>query len=129
MPAEPGFEALEAKLLILVELHQEVISFEVIEFNPKAVHAQEGHGDRKGRALVAIDKGVILGKALQEGGGLFYDVSVITALRAGQRGFQRAAIADAWRPAKQNDQARVSGKHFVEGWVERHWESRRSSSG
>jgi hypothetical protein len=32
-------------------------------------------------------------------------------------------------PAKQNDQARVSGEHFRKGRVKCHWASRRSNSG
>jgi len=127
--SKPRFQALPAELVAFVKLNQEVIGLEVVEIQSEAVNAQERSGHSNCGALVSIDKGVILGKALKQSGSLFDDGPVIAALRPGQSGFEGAAVANALCPAEQNEQARVSGKHFVEGRVERHWASRRSNSG
>ena len=88
--AQPRLQALKPELVRFVKPDQELISLKVIEFQPKSVDPQEGGSDGKGRALVSINKRVVLGKALKKRGRLFDDVLVISALRPGQGCFKRS---------------------------------------
>ena len=62
---KPRFQALQAELVAFVKLNQELIGLEIIEIQSEAVNAQERSGHSNRGALVSIDKGVILGKALK----------------------------------------------------------------
>ncbi len=80
---KPRFQVLEPKLAGFVELHKELIGLEVVEIQSEAVNTQERTGHSNRGALVPIDKGVVLGKAFEQGSRLFDDVAVIAALRSG----------------------------------------------
>jgi len=127
--AKPGFQALETELVGFVKVGQELIRFEVIEFQTEAVDVQEGGGDGNGRSLVSIDERVILGEAFEQGSRLLDDVPVVATLRPGQGCFEGSAVANSRGPAKQGQQAGMGGQHVIEGGIERHWASRRSNSG
>ncbi len=117
---QPGFEAGELKSFAFIEAKQELVGLQVIEFQSKTVHAQERARDGNSRPLIPIDKRMILRKALKQRGSLFDDVPVISTLGTSQSRFEGAQVANTLRPAIQNNQARVSGQHLVEGGVERH---------
>jgi len=80
---KPRFQVLKAELAGFVELHQELIGLEVVKIQSEAVNAQERSGHSNRGAFVSIDKGVVLGKAFEQGSRLFDDVPVIAALRSG----------------------------------------------
>ena len=80
---KPRFQVLKPELAAFVELRQELIGLEVVEIQSKAINAQERGGHSNRGALVSIDKGVVLGKAFEQGSRLFDDVPVIAALRSG----------------------------------------------
>ena len=80
---KPRFQALQAELVAFVKLNQKLVGLEVVEIQSEAVNAQEGGGHHNCGALVSIDKGVILGKALKQSSGLFDDVPERAALRSG----------------------------------------------
>jgi len=83
MLPKPRFQPLETELVRFVKLNQELIGVEVSEIQSEAINAQERGSDSDGRPLVSVDKGMILGKALEQGGSLFDDVPVIAALGSG----------------------------------------------
>jgi hypothetical protein len=83
--AEPGFQALEPELVVLVKLHEETMGLKIIEFETEAVDAQEGSGDGDGCPFVAVNERMILGKALEQSRSLFNDVAIVATLRPGQR--------------------------------------------
>ena len=83
MLPKPRFQVLKPELAAFVELDQELIGLEVVEIQSKAINAKERGGHSNRGALVPIDKGVVLGKAFEQGSRLFDDVAVIAALRSG----------------------------------------------
>jgi hypothetical protein len=61
---QPGFQQLKSELIAFVELHQEVIGLRVVKFESPAIDTQKSRRNGDGGALVSIDEGVVLGKAL-----------------------------------------------------------------
>lgn len=120
MGAEPRLEVVEAKLLSLIQSEQEAVGGEVIEFETKAVHAQEGgsHSDRD--SLVAVDERMILRKAFEQRRGLLDDILIVAALWSCQRRLQCRAITQAGRAAKDGEQAFVCGENLLDRRVEGH---------
>lgn len=96
--AKPGLQVLETELAAFVELEKELIGFEVIEFQPRAVDAQECRGDGNGRALVPIDERVVLGKTLKQRSRLLDHVPVAAGLRSGQGSLEGGVVANSLRP-------------------------------
>ena len=92
---EPGFKAVEAELVRFVELHQKVISPNVVKFQAVPINAQECGADSDGGALVAVNKRMILRKAFEQGGGLPDEVPVVASARPSEGRFKGSEIADA----------------------------------
>jgi len=80
---KPRFQVLKLELAGFVELDQELIGLEVVEIQSEAVNTQERSGHRNRGALVSVHKGMVLGKAFEQGSRLFDDVPVMAALRSG----------------------------------------------
>jgi hypothetical protein len=127
--AKPRLKAIEPEIVGFIELHQESIRFEIIEFQTKAINSQESRSDRNGGPLVSVDEWVVLGKALEQCRSLLDDVPVVAALRSGQGCIECATVANPLCAAEQDQQAGVRSHHVIETRINCHWASRRSNSG
>jgi hypothetical protein len=65
-----------------------------VRHQPRAIYLKEGVCHRKGNPLVAINEGMVLGKAFPQGRRLLDQVRVISRLGPEQRRFKKAGIAD-----------------------------------
>lgn len=91
--------------------------FGLIGFEPRAVQPEENVHAGKGDALVAIDEAMVHRKAFPQGGCLFDQVGIVTGLRAQQRRFDQAVIANAGCATEQAQLLGVDEERVFKGEV------------
>lgn len=94
MTPEPGDETVEAELVGFVECGNERVSLLGVRRQSRAIDGEKGVRSSECRALVAVDKGMILREALPQRCRFLNQVGVITGLRPEEGGFEE--IASFW---------------------------------
>src|ERR1700682_5614545 len=92
---QPGDKFREAEGIRLIEASDEEVRGRGISGEFNSVDREKGYHRSKRGALVAVDKGMILAKALPECRRLFEHFCVITGLRAVEGRFQLPGITHA----------------------------------
>jgi hypothetical protein len=77
---QPWLEMSQVEAAFVEQVHQLGVDLQGRPDDAIAVDAQEDIRRGKGHPFVAVDEGMIDGKAFKEGGGLGYDVFVIAGL-------------------------------------------------
>jgi hypothetical protein len=93
--SQPWDQLVEAELVSLVEAGEEIPSLLGIGRETRAVDGEKGIRGGEGRALVAIDEGMVLRQALPECGCFLDQAGVITGLRPVEGG--RSDGLSVWR--------------------------------
>src|SRR5579871_2980793 len=113
--AQPGRQLLKAQLICVVEAGEELDRFLRVRIQTHSVDGQENVPGRESGPLVAIDKRMVLRKALPKRGSFLNQIGVVPGLRPVKSGFQQPGIADAVRAAVALNQVGVQGEYFGKG--------------
>ena len=82
--AQPRHEPVEVEVIGFIKTHQKTIGVQIFELKPVSVDAEKCRRNSNGGSLIAVDKRMILGEALQQGRRFFDEVLIITRPGAGQ---------------------------------------------
>lgn len=104
-PESPGF----------VDSHYEGEGVVGIRGPWRVIEREKRVGGGERRALVAVNKRMVLTKALPESGCLLDQIRITTGLWAVERCFQQAVIANSAGPALPLDLVLVQGENLDEG--------------
>src|ERR1022692_1381445 len=112
---QPGDNLREAEGICLIKASDEEVHGRGLSGEFNSVDREKGNHRSKRHALVAVDKGMILAKALPECRRLFEHVCVITGLRAIKGRFQLPRITHAVAATVALNLILVDGQHFDDG--------------
>ena len=86
----------------------------------KSVSPQEDVGRSESDTLVAIEEAMVISQRLHQGGGFFFDGTVISGLRAKNCGLNRALITDAMHATEHLNETVLHRVDFCDRQEVRH---------